>query len=437
MFLVGLTMALPAEAVPSFARQTGEACSACHVGSFGPQLTPYGQKFKLAGYTYSNGQGGKIPLSGMLVESYTHTSKDQSADAGKGFDNNDNLSLQELSLFLAGGLNDHIGGFAQVTHAEPDRKTALDNVDLRFATPMHLAGKDSLLGITLNNNPTVQDAFNSVPAWRFPYMASELVPGSAASPLLDGGLAQQVAGITAYTVFDNKLYVELGGYRSLSSSFLDNINVADEAGRIDGVAPYWRLAYMADVNGHAFNVGLLGMNTHLQPGRLSGPTDKYADVGVDASYQLLGTGEHELNVYGSYLHERRDLDASFAAGDASQTKGSVNRLDMNAAYYFARTYGLTLGLFDITGKSDQSLYNTGEADVGSINGSPDTRGYVLQADWTPWGKADSPYAPSANLRLGLQYTGYDKFNGTDSNYDGFGRSASDNDTLYGFAWLSF
>ena len=38
-------------AVPSYARQTGYACVKCHVGAFGPQLTPYGIKFKINGYT--------------------------------------------------------------------------------------------------------------------------------------------------------------------------------------------------------------------------------------------------------------------------------------------------------------------------------------------------------------------------------------------------
>ncbi len=33
-----------AEALPSFAQQTGMACSACHVGAFGPQLTPFGRQ---------------------------------------------------------------------------------------------------------------------------------------------------------------------------------------------------------------------------------------------------------------------------------------------------------------------------------------------------------------------------------------------------------
>src|SRR5580700_10789149 len=52
-------------AVPSYARQTGYACVKCHVGGFGPQLTPYGIKFKINGYTESDHKGFKLPLAAM------------------------------------------------------------------------------------------------------------------------------------------------------------------------------------------------------------------------------------------------------------------------------------------------------------------------------------------------------------------------------------
>ena len=39
----------PARAVPSFSEQTGQPCTTCHVGGFGPQLTPFGRAFKLGG----------------------------------------------------------------------------------------------------------------------------------------------------------------------------------------------------------------------------------------------------------------------------------------------------------------------------------------------------------------------------------------------------
>ena len=37
----------------------------------------------------------------------------------------------------------------------------------------------------------------------------------------------------------------------------------------------------------------------------------------------------------------------------------------------------------------------------------------------------------------LQYTGYRKFNGGNDNYDGFGRSAKDNNTLFLNVWLAY
>ena len=50
-FLPGLALAAlglflnisPAEALPAFAAQTGQPCTACHIGGFGPQLTPLGR----------------------------------------------------------------------------------------------------------------------------------------------------------------------------------------------------------------------------------------------------------------------------------------------------------------------------------------------------------------------------------------------------------
>jgi len=37
----------------------------------------------------------------------------------------------------------------------------------------------------------------------------------------------------------------------------------------------------------------------------------------------------------------------------------------------------------------------------------------------------------------VQYTGYLRFNGGTSNYDGFGRSASQNNSLFLFSWMAF
>jgi hypothetical protein len=52
-----------AQAMPSFARQTGAACSQCHTQSFGPNLTPFGRDFKLGGYTMGGGSGVALLLN--------------------------------------------------------------------------------------------------------------------------------------------------------------------------------------------------------------------------------------------------------------------------------------------------------------------------------------------------------------------------------------
>ncbi len=52
----------PASALPSFARQTGQPCGACHVDF--PGLTPFGRQFKLGGYTLGGGDYQTTPFEG-------------------------------------------------------------------------------------------------------------------------------------------------------------------------------------------------------------------------------------------------------------------------------------------------------------------------------------------------------------------------------------
>src|ERR1035441_5726565 len=50
----------PADALPSFARQTGQPCGTCHTDF--PGLTPYGRKFKMLGYTVGGGPYRTTPF---------------------------------------------------------------------------------------------------------------------------------------------------------------------------------------------------------------------------------------------------------------------------------------------------------------------------------------------------------------------------------------
>ena len=422
-----------AQALPSFAQQTGMDCAACHVGGFGPQLTSFGMRFKIRGYTDSNGKSGNIPLAAMMMQTFTHIDEDLPEDPAPHFSNNDNFALQELSAFLAGGFGQHLGAIVQGTWSEIGREMALDNMDVRATNQFRLMDKSVVAGISLNNNPTVQDPLNDTPAWRFPFNGPELASEQAGGPLIDGGLEQQVFGLTAYTLVDDSIYIEAGAYRSPSQNFLEDMNIVGKgelAPKIDGLAPYWRVAYMKDLDGQSYSVGVFGMMANLEPDRMNGLTDGYEDVGVDATYQYYKSPDHFFALDGAYIHEARDLNATFLAGGADRTDAGMEQVRLTGSYYYRNTYGLTGEFFDTWGGRDATLY-------GTRTGRPDTDGVTLQADWTPLGKAESWNAPWVNVRLGLQYTMYGKFNGASSNYEDTGRDAGDNDTLFGFLWGAF
>ena len=75
---------------------------------------------------------------------------------------------------------------------------------------MTIKGTPVLLGASFNNTPTVQDAWNTLPAWGYPYTTSSLAPGPAASPLI-GNLAQSTLGLTGYAWIKSSVYVEASG----------------------------------------------------------------------------------------------------------------------------------------------------------------------------------------------------------------------------------
>src|ERR1700686_894778 len=99
VILVGC-LVKPASAVPDFAQQTGQPCSTCHIGSFGPQLTPFGREFKLGGYTMTGGDGpaARIPLSVMAITSFTNTAGTPPTPAADHFGRNDNVALDQISV---------------------------------------------------------------------------------------------------------------------------------------------------------------------------------------------------------------------------------------------------------------------------------------------------------------------------------------------------
>ena len=452
--LISASLAMPdgpAWAIPSFATQTGQPCTACHVGAYGPQLTPFGMAFKIGGYTQAGGDGWASynPLSAMIIGSFTHTNSAVPDDQiVHHYNNNNNFALDQISVFLAGRLGDNTGGFTQWTYSNVTNAVNMDNADLRpYTRVFDINGKDLRIGFTINNAPTVQDPYNTTFAWGYPYVASHLAPTPAASPILASGFVGNSIGYTAYAWFDRSLYLEAGGYTTASPWFLARIGNSFGVGSTQGLAPYVRAAYQWDWNAQSAHVGMIYMGAKVNPTvdtfntDGSNGRDNYQDYGVDAGYMWLGDGTHIVTTQGIFVHEGQNLQGTAGGFNAANgtdfgSSYSLNTVRLNASYWYQNTYGVTAAWQKTWGPPNPVLYQPGEL-TGSANSKPNSNAFILEADYVPFGKADSFASPWLNLKLGIQYTIYTQFNGGSSNYDGFGRSASANNTLFLFAWLAF
>jgi len=429
-----LLSATSAHALPSYARQTGQECVSCHVGAIGPQLTPYGQKFKIGGYTDGKTADWGIPLSAHIIAGATHTNKDQDGPAAENFKSNDNVAIQEVSGFVGGKLSDHVGTFSQVTLSGIEQRVGWDNIDVRYARELKFGTTDAVLGVSLNNSPTVQDPFNTVGVWAYPYTSSDLGFGAPSNALLTGenalyGLGQNVLGLTGYAFIADAVYAELGGYRRLNGNTLSRLGAGrDSAAPLTGFTPYYRLAYTKDFNHQNLSLGLIGLNSSFKPADGGGAKDKFKDIGLDASYQFLGTRKHIGTVNAAYIREKQTLDYTLAEGGADHRSQTLKSYNLNAAYYFMNTYGATVGLFGSKGNEDATLY------ADNRLARPNTTGTIVQLDWTPTGKESFTGPAWLNYRLALQYTAFSKYDGAKSDYDGTGRKASDNNTLFLYLW---
>ncbi len=439
--LAGFAATHRAQAVPMFARETGQPCAACHIGGFGPQLTPFGRQFKLDGYRLDVKKGWDTHLSAMAVESFTHTQQSQAAPPAPNYGLNNNTELQQASIFFGGKLAAHWGMLGQFTYQQASGMWGWDNTDVRYAHNYTLGSKGGVFGVSFNNNPTVSDVFNTAPAWMYPYFSTDLTAGPPATPMLMGGFGGQVIGATAYTMFDSNWYAEAGFYQTLSASLLQRRPFnAGFNGRIVGAAPYVRLAYTRAVPGGDFELG--GYFFDARQGQVgtaadgvtaipvAGPANEYRDFGADASYQYLGGGKHIFTAQALYVTERQTLNGTFANGGSSNLRNTVNSFNLDGSYWYENTYGITLAGFRNSGTSDPVLY-------ANRTGSPLTQGYVVEFNINPFGKFNSFDRPWVNLRFGLQYTYYTLFDGAATNFDGAGTNAHANNTLFAYVWTAF
>jgi hypothetical protein len=488
--LATIALTRPAAALPSFARQTGQPCGTCHTDF--PGLTPYGRRFKLLGYTVGGGKyrttpfpafssGGSAaayvsdpalanlanyvkampdaggvsdgqekgwvpPISMMAIAGFTHTQAPLSPPTDP-YGANDNTVLSPVSFFWGGAVTESIGAFAQVTYNAPPaggfpdqfgHTWTWDNTDIRFADTARIGGLDVIYGITANNNPTVQDVWNTTPAWAFPYASSTLASTPASKTLIEGAFAAHVGSVGAYAMVQDLLYLETSFYRTFDFRSQNSLGVDpfSSPGLFDGMAPYWRIALEPHWGNNWFMLGAFGMYAAVQP--WIDPTfalgttavfpnsDKFTDLGFDSQYQYQGEN-FWLTLRGTYIREFQKLDQSFADGGASNPTDELNTLRLLASFAYGNDNRIVLTgqYFNIWGTPDPLLYG------GLASGfSPDSDGWIAEIAYIPFGMSKAPGWPWGNARFGVQYIAYNKFDGTTV-------GASNNNTLFVYAWFAW
>jgi len=391
-------MSSPVQAVPSFARQTNLPCQSCH--TVFPELTPFGRSFKLHGYTMTGIKQIKTekgdlkinqipPLSMMLQISATNTKADVPTT---------NINLpDQLSLFYAGEISSNMGGFIQMTLEGATGTFVMDNTDIRYANQVG----DIVYGATLNNNPTVQDVWNSTQAWGFPFTTG----AGVTSPVINS-LGGVVAGLGGYADWGNGFYTELSFYRDTGSFDAGDAGLPSSAitvARVNGVAPYWRLAWESTFgSGDRLMLGTYGMQTTLfdltNPTSPSAAHDKYTDVAVDAQYEhTMANAKDTISAHATYTNESQTLDFS-SPGDSPTLKSM--RLD--GTYHWGNAAAVTLAYNNNTG----------------FNSAYDDTAWTAQISYLPW----------QNTKLTLQYVSYTRLAGSTA-------AVSDNNTTLLQGWF--
>jgi hypothetical protein len=159
-------------------------------------------------------------------------------------------------------------------------------------------------------------------------------------------------------------------------------------------------------------VGTLGMIAHVYDGSTA-PSDDNAyqrieSIGFDSQYQYL-LDPHTVTAQLAYTKLTVN-DSVNGGGGTGIAKPDVLR--GMVSYVYRATYGGRLSYFDQNDTQDSTQ---------------NTRGLTYELFWTP----------VQYVRIGAQYTAYNEYAGGSNNYDGFGRSASDNNTLFLYVWGAY
>ena len=474
----GMALSSSAWALPSFARQTGWSCAACHTSY--PQLTPMGRMFKLLGFTTTNLQrqqklqakfGNSVGVlisrvsqfSIFLQASATNVAGGQAVfgtSGNPGASPNNNVQFpQQVSLFYAGEVTPHIGSFLHITYSGGGSHSGnggfnFDDSSIVWTHPWKFGTNNLLVtGVAVNNTPTAMDLWNTTPDWQAPFFMSDYSASThVPQPFIvnSAGAGYPLAGLGAYAadIFGpnkaNWLYADADVYTNAQGTQANpvggfaNFN-GGPSGRLSGAAPYVRLAYQHDWGNWNWEVGAYGMWSSVYDNSVDnilyksgGPIDTLDDYDLDTQLQWLNINDNNnLTVRASWINEQQH----FGAGNTSSSlsSGNLNSFNLNATYWYHDRYALQGGYRNVWGSANRILYgaNPNAASYNanySYTGSPDTSDEWIEASYLPWW----------NTRFSLRYVVYNKFRGVGAPSTSASRyGASSYNTLELLAWIAY
>jgi hypothetical protein len=464
-------LSAPAHAVPVFARQTGHNCQACHTSP--PELTAYGREFKLNGYTFGEAQPFPVAIGVMASQESVSDNVDHSGQNAKVCPNCNEPHIDQASIYFGGRITENMGLFGQWTFAPNGGGTgpwssAEDNTDFRYVHRFSSTGTgedDTVVGLDINNNLTMEDVWNAVPTWQFPgwFANSQSGFGPVAGPIIDGALGQRAIGIGGYIWWNKTIYAQLSNYQKPWGSFSWLVNGSGNnqcpgSGTVVAgcnspsdvlvhLNPYERIAYSKDWDYYSFMVGAFALQAHtyfdaaywtplateqsLGFNTAANSTSVYKDYAIDSQFQYNRNEPWVYTIAGSFIHENSSISPLYANGMSSNSSNQLNEFKIRGTAYYNRVYGASLSFTNLTGTTDPLLYGGGPmnsaASGTSGSGSPESQYWDLELD----------YVPLQNMKFLLHYTAYTKLNGGKGNFDGYGNNASGQNTLVLGIWWDY
>lgn len=375
--LIGLISS--AYATPSFSRQMGVSCTACHSQNSYPALNAYGRKFKASGFTLmgkqglienseANGseKGNLLSLPDTLNASFIVKIRAQDGDESKRkFEFPD-----EAAVIIGGRVSKHIGTFIEIGYNADEDKFTLAN----FKLPITYDFNEYTLGLV----PYRTEGFGA--AASFEVLNTGAVRGSRVLEDRKTISAQQYIG-TATEAEGLGVYLYTDLWHVVYSAYLPTIGTVNDY----SPAHYFRAAMTPTVGAWDLGFGLqvwTGTADSTETGKMK--TDAYA---VD--FQAMGNmNDVPLSFFATYANAKNDVDSIYNTG-----------VDDKTAATFVTEVGVIPSLLNLS-----AGYRI--ADNGKATDSSEDKGII-----------GAKYFIAENVQLQLNYTyDFDALPGNDENH---------------------